>query len=406
LKAVYFDCVAGASGDMILGALLDAGLKLPELEAELAKLPLRGYRILSQSAQRDALRGTQVTVNIEKPSTSHTSLRNILALLETSALSSKVKTQASAIFKRLADAEGRVHGISPEEVHFHEVGAVDSIVDVVGSVIGLELLGIEALYSSPLPSGAGQVSTEHGIFPVPAPATLELMAMAHAPIRVSHQVQAELVTPTGAAIITTLASFECPPLTLECIGYGVGARQLAELPNVLRIWVGQLEQPSGGAMLLLECNIDDMNPQLYGHVMERLLAEGAGDVWFTPIQMKKNRPAVMLSVLVPAALHHSAVDLIFRETSTLGLRVQHIKRREAEREITKVATSLGRVSVKVKRLGGVTISLTPEYEECRELALKHSLPLQEIYRLITAEASAQLLPPAQPPQANSGSIKP
>ena len=406
MKAVYFDCVAGASGDMILGALLDAGLKLPELEAELAKLPLRGYRILSQSAQRDALRGTQVTVNIEKPSTSHTSLRNILALLETSALSSKVKTQASAIFKRLADAEGRVHGISPEEVHFHEVGAVDSIVDVVGSVIGLELLGIEALYSSPLPSGAGQVSTEHGIFPVPAPATLELMAMAHAPIRVSHQVQAELVTPTGAAIITTLASFECPPLTLECIGYGVGARQLAELPNVLRIWVGQLEQPSGGAMLLLECNIDDMNPQLYGHVMERLLAEGAGDVWFTPIQMKKNRPAVMLSVLVPAALHHSAVDLIFRETSTLGLRVQHIKRREAEREITKVATSLGRVSVKVKRLGGVTISLTPEYEECRELALKHSLPLQEIYRLITAEASAQLLPPAQPPQANSGSIKP
>ena len=310
LKAVYFDCVAGASGDMILGALLDAGLKLPELEAELAKLPLRGYRILSQSAQRGVLRGTQVIVNIEKPSTSHTDLQNILALIETSALSPKVKTQASAIFKRLADAEGRVHGISPEEVHFHEVGAVDSIVDVVGSVIGLELLGIEALYSSPLPSGAGQVSTAHGIFPVPAPATLELLAMAHAPIRVSHQVQAELVTPTGAAIITTLASFECPKLTLECIGYGVGARQLAELPNVLRIWVGQLEQPSGGAMLLLECNIDDMNPQLYGHVMERLLAEGARDVWFTPIQMKKNRPAVMLSVLVTEALHHRAVDLI------------------------------------------------------------------------------------------------
>ena len=406
MKAVYFDCVAGVSGDMILGALLDAGLKLPELEAELAKLPLRGYRILSQSALRGALRGTQVIVNIEKPSTSHTGLRNILALLETSALSPKVKTQASAIFKRLADAEGRVHGISPEEVHFHEVGAVDSVVDVVGSVIGLELLGIEALYSSPLPSGAGQVSTEHGIFPVPAPATLELLAMAHAPIRVSHQVQAELVTPTGAAIITTLASFEYPQLTLECIGYGVGARQLAQLPNVLRIWVGQLEQPPGGAMLLLECNIDDMNPQLYGHVMERLSAEGARDVWFTPIQMKKNRPAVMLSVLVPAALHHRAVDLIFRETSTLGLRVQQIERREAEREIIKVVTSLGTVSVKMKRLGGVVISLAPEYDECRELALKHNLPLQEVYRIITAEASAQLLPSAQPPQASSGSIRP
>jgi len=406
LKAAYFDCVAGASGDMILGAMLDAGLKLPELEAELAKIPLSGYCILAQPAQRGALRGTQVTVNIEKPSNSHTGLRNILELLETSALSPKVKTQASAIFKRLADAEGRVHGIRPEEVHFHEIGAVDSIVDVVGSVIGLELLGIEALYSSPLPSGAGRVSTEHGVLPVPAPATLELLAMAHAPIHVGHQVQAELVTPTGAAIITTLASFECPCLTLERIGCGVGARELAELPNVLRLWIGHLEEPSGGAMLLLECNIDDMNPHLYGHVLERLLAEGARDVWFTPIQMKKNRPAVMLSVLVPAALHHRAVDLILRETSTLGLRVQQVERRKAEREVFEVATSLGRVSVKVKRWEGVAISLAPEYEECRKLALKHNLPLQEVYRIITAEASAQLLPPAQPPQASSGSIRP
>jgi len=406
LKAVYFDCVAGASGDMILGALLDAGLKLPELEAELAKLPLSGYRILAQPAQRGALRGTRVTVNIEKPSTALTSLHAILELLATSALSPKVKSQAAAIFKRLADAEGRVHGIRPEEVHFHEIGAVDSIVDVVGSVVGLGLLGIEALYSSPLPSGAGRVDVEHGTLPVPAPATLELLAMAHVPIQVGHQVQAELVTPTGAAIITTLAFFECPCLTLERIGCGIGARELAELPNVLRLWIGQLEEPSGGAMLLLECNIDDMNPQLYGHVLERLLAEGARDVWFTPIQMKKNRPAVMLSVLVPAALHHRAVDLIFRETSTLGLRVQQVERREAEREVFEVATSLGRVSVKVKRLGGVAISLAPEYEECRELALKHSLPLQEVYRIITAEASAQLLPPAQPSQASSGSIRP
>ncbi|OGO01758.1 MAG: TIGR00299 family protein, partial [Chloroflexi bacterium RBG_13_53_26] len=308
MKAAYFDCVAGASGDMILGALLDAGLKLQELEAELAKLPLSGYRILSQPAQRGVLRGTQVTVNIEKPSSSYTSLRNILELLEPTALSPKVKTQASAIFKRLADAEARVHGISPEDVHFHEIGAVDSIVDIVGSVAGLELLGIGVLFSSPLPSGAGRVSTDYGVLPIPAPAALELLANAHAPIRVSHQIEAELVTPTGAAIITTLASFECPQLTLERIGYGVGARQLAELPNVLRVWVGQLEQPSGGAMLLLECNIDDMNPQLYGHVMERLLAEGARDVWFTPIQMKKNRPAVMLSVLVPTSLQHHIVD--------------------------------------------------------------------------------------------------
>ena len=406
MKAVYFDCVAGASGDMILGALLDAGLKLPELEEELAKLPLSGYRILAQPAQRGALRGTRVTVNIEKPSTALTSLHAILELLATSALSPKVKSQAAAIFKRLADAEGRVHGIRPEEVHFHEIGAVDSIVDVVGSVVGLGLLGIEALYSSPLPSGAGRVDVEHGTLPVPAPATLELLAMAHVPIQVGHQVQAELVTPTGAAIITTLAFFECPCLTLERIGCGIGARELAELPNVLRLWIGQLEEPSGGAMLLLECNIDDMNPQLYGHVLERLLAEGARDVWFTPIQMKKNRPAVMLSVLVPAAMHHRAVDLIFRETSTLGLRVQQVERREAEREVFEVATSLGRVSVKVKRLGGVAISLAPEYEECRELALKHSLPLQEVYRIITAEASAQLLPPAQPSQASSGSIRP
>ncbi len=387
---------------MILGALLDAGLKVDELRAELAKLKLDGYSILYQPAQRGAISGTQVTVKIEKPSHSQTNLSNILALIETSALSPGVKTQASAIFKRLADAEAKVHGISPQEVHFHEVGAVDSIVDIVGSVIGLELMGIEALYSSPLPSGAGTVNTAHGTLPIPAPATLELIAIAKAPIRISHQVQAELVTPTGAAIITTLASFDCPQFTMKRVGYGVGARQLTELPNVLRVLIGQIEQPTSGDMLLLECNIDDMNPQLYGHVMERLLAIGARDVWFTPIQMKKNRPAVMLSALIPASLRHSSVDLIFRETSTLGLRVQRVERHEAEREIIKVDTSLGQISVKAKRLEGIIISLAPEYDECRELALKHKMSLQEVYRIITSEANARLMPG----QANSGSIKP
>ncbi|TET39953.1 MAG: nickel pincer cofactor biosynthesis protein LarC [Dehalococcoidia bacterium] len=390
MKIGYLDCFSGLSGDMILGALLDAGLPLDMLTAELAKLPLTGYRLSAQPVRRGIITGTQVEVFSEGSAQERRNLEEILNLIERSGLTQRVKKRSALIFERLATAEAKVHRLPIEEVHFHEVGAVDAIVDVVGAVLGLDLLGIEALFSSPLPSGSGTVQTEQGVLPVPAPATLELIAMAGAPIRPSPSPGMELVTPTGAAIVTTLASFESPIFSLERIGYGVGFRDLPTIPNVLPLWIGE-KMVEERQLLLLETNIDDMSPELHGHVLERLFEQGALDVWFTPIQMKKNRPAVMLSVIAPSEVEGKMVEAILRETSTLGLRVNRIERHEAEREIVLFDSSLGKVMVKVKLLHGARIALSLEFEDCRRLAQEHNLPLQEVYRIVTAEASTQLL---------------
>jgi hypothetical protein len=376
---------------MILGALLDCGLSLDLLTAELAKLPLTGYRIKAQPARRGIITGTQVTVTLEENVPEQRNLKEILNLVERSTLSEKAKERSALIFERLAKAEAKVHSLPVDEVHFHEVGAIDAIVDVVGAAIGLELLGIEALFCSPLPSGSGTAETHQGIIPVPAPATLELVASSGAPIRPTPSPGlGELVTPTGAAIVTTLASFDSPTFSLHRIGYGVGARELATIPNVLPLWLGEMTEEER-QLMLFETNIDDMSPELYGYVLERLFERGAVDVWFTPIQMKKNRPAVMLSVLASAEVEGQIVETILRETSTLGVRVQRMARHESAREIVQFDSSLGQVTVKVKLLHGVRIALSPEFEDCRRLAQKHGLPLQEVYRIITAEASAQLL---------------
>ncbi len=391
MKVGYLDCFSGLSGDMILGALLDVGLPLELLAAELAKLPLAGYRISAQPARRGVITGTKAEVILEGSTPEGRNLKQILNLVQEGPLSQKTKERCALIFRRLASAEAKVHRVPVEEVHFHEVGATDAIVDVVGAVIGLELLGIEALFSSPLPSGSGLVQTEQGVLPVPAPATLELIASSHAPLRPTPSPElGELVTPTGAAIVTTLASFDRPTFSVERIGYGVGARELESLPNVLPLWVGEGREEERH-LLLLETNIDDMSPELYGHIQERLFEGGALDVWFTPIQMKKNRPALMLSVLAPEEAEGRMVETIFRETSTFGLRVKEVKRHESEREMIPFQSSLGPVMVKVKRLGGKRVGLSAEYEDCRRLAQEHALPLQEVYRIVTAEASAQLL---------------
>jgi len=391
LKIGYLDCFSGVSWDMILGALLDSGLSLDLLTAELAKLPLTGYRIKAQPASRGIITGTQVTVTLEENAPEQRNLKEILNLVERSTLSEKAKERSALIFERLAKAEAKVHRLPVDEVHFHEVGAIDAIVDVVGTAIGLELLGIEALFCSPLPSGSGTAETHQGIIPVPAPATLELVASSGAPIRPTPSPElGELVTPTGAAIVTTLASFDSPTFSLHRIGYGVGARDLATIPNVLPLWLGEMTEEER-QLMLFETNIDDMSPELYGYVLERLFERGAVDVWFTPIQMKKNRPAVMLSVLASAEVEGQIVETILRETSTLGVRVQRMARHESAREIVQFDSSLGQVTVKVKLLHGVRIALSPEFEDCRRLAQKHGLPLQEVYRIITAEASAQLL---------------
>jgi uncharacterized protein (TIGR00299 family) protein len=386
LNIAYLDCFAGAGGDMLLGVLIDVGLPLSELTSELCKLPLTGYELRAGKAQCGPLTGTKVTVALdEAQEAEHRSLSQILDIIAASDLPQPVKEQGARIFSRLAEAEAKVHGITVAEVHFHEVGAVDAIVDVMGAVLGFHLLGVEAIFASVLPLGYGTIDTAHGNLPLPAPATLELLAMSGAPVRPEAEA-GELVTPTAAAIITTLASFHCPPFTVERIGYGVGARHL------LRLWLGQTTEVTPPELLLLQTNIDDMNPELYGYVMERLFAQGALDVWFIPIQMKKNRPAVTLCVLASAQAEGALIETILRETSTLGVRVQTVGRRQAEREVVEIETSLGRAAVKLKRLHGSPVAVVPEYEDCRRLALEHRLPLQEVYRIVSSAADAMFLP--------------
>jgi uncharacterized protein (TIGR00299 family) protein len=384
----YLDCFSGISGDMLLGALVDAGVAPDALRAELTKLSLSGYQLDVAKTQRAGLAATSVTVVLAEARQPHRRLADILSLIERSALSGEDKERGAQVFRRLAQAEARVHGTEPEAVEFHEVGAVDAIVDVLGAVAGLRLLGVEQLYCSPLPAGGGPVRGAHGELPVPAPATLALLAEAGAPLAAGPDAEIELVTPTGAAIVTALARFERPAMAVRAVGYGAGARDLEGRPNVLRLWLGEtLSRPA--TMLLIETNIDDMSAELFGYAQERLFAAGAADVWFVPIQMKKNRPGVLLSALCPVERESAVVDVLLRETSTLGVRVREISRHEAARETFEFESSLGPAAVKVKRLPGLT-TVAPEYEACARLARERGLPLLEVYRIVQREAEQRL----------------
>jgi uncharacterized protein (TIGR00299 family) protein len=392
-RIAYLDCFSGISGDMLLGALLDAGLAQQALEGELARLNLRGYRLEVSKVERAGLAATRVEVVLTSEPPPHRRLPDILSLIEKSGLPAADREKGSLVFRRLAEAEGRIHGRRPEEVEFHEVGAIDTVVDVMGAVAGLRLLGVGELCCSPLPVGGGPpvAGGAHGVLPAPAPATLELLARAGAPLTSSAGEPAfELVTPTGAAIVTTLARFERPPMRVTGVGYGAGARDLPGRPNVLRLWLGEPVAEERRSMLLVETNIDDMSPELLGYVQERLFEAGAADVWFAPIQMKKNRPAALLSVLCPHEREEAVVGLLLRETSTLGVRVSEVARREADRESLEFESSLGPAAVKVKRLGGEEPQVSPEYEACRRLARQHGLPLAEVYRIVSEEARAML----------------
>ena len=386
----YLDCFSGISGDMLLGSLVDAGLSVDELRSELAMVPLGGYRIETERTERAGLAATKVTVALEEAAQPHRRLPEISALIEESALASSDKERGIAIFQRLAEAEAQVHGIARDEIDFHEVGAVDALVDVLGAVIGLRLLSVETLYCSALPLGAGEVSSAHGRLPVPAPATLALLAQAQAPLAEGPDPEVELVTPTGAAIVAALARFQRPAMTVRAVGYGAGARDLAGRSNVLRLWLGEALADRPAAMLLIETNIDDMNPELYGYAQERLFEAGGVDVWFAPIQMKKNRPGVLLSVLCPVEREDAVVSALLRETSTLGVRVREVSRHEVERETLAFESSLGPAAVKVKRLPGQPPAVAPEYEACARIARERGLPLAEVYRIVQAEAQQQL----------------
>ena len=384
-RVAYLDCFSGISGDMLLGALVDAGLSLDALRAELAKVPVAGYRLESARVQRARIAATKVDVALEEAAQPHRRLPDILSLIDRSALPDEDKQRGTNVFRLLADAEAHVHGVEADAVDFHEVGAVDAIVDVLGAVAGIRLLGIEELYCSPLPAGGGSVRARHGVLPVPAPATLALLANVGAPIAAGPDGGGELVTPTGAAIVCALARFERPAMTIESVGYGAGGRDPDDRPNVLRLWLGEALSRTG-TMLLIETNIDDMSPELFGYAQERLFEAGAADVWLTAVQMKKNRPGVLMSVLCAREREDAIVRTLLRETSTLGVRVREVARHEAEREIVEFESSLGPAQVKVKRLAGQAPAVSPEYEVCAGLAREHDLPLQEVYRIVENEA--------------------
>lgn len=380
MKIAYADCFSGISGDMFLAALLDAGLPLEVLQAGIAKLNLpEPVELRLTEVHKGALRASNLEV-IVPHSHHHRHLSDILAILSASQLSAQVKQTAGRVFTLLAEAEARVHGEPVEQIHFHEVGALDSIVDVVGAVIGLEALGIERLYASPLPYNSGTVESAHGLLPLPAPATLEIMRLANIPLTPS-TAQVELVTPTGAALLGTLATFSRPEMVLNAVGVGAGKRDL-EWPNLMRLMVGEMPANEPSEMVQIETNIDDMNPQFYAHIMETLFSAGAVDVFLTPIQMKKNRPGTLLGVIAYRRDESALAEMILKETTTLGLRVHPIYRYEAQREFSLIHTCYGDLTVKQKILNGQIIQSTPEYEDCVRLAKENEVSLAEIYQSV------------------------
>ncbi len=385
MKRAYIDCMAGISGDMVLGALIDLGLGIRKLRGELRKLPVDGYTISAKRESRHSITGTRVTVKV-KGSQPSRSFRAIRELIGKSNLSDGVRKRSCTIFTNLAIAEAKIHGCAVEDVHFHEVGAVDSIVDIVGAAIGMEALDIEGMTASPVPAGSGWVDTMHGRMPVPAPATLELLR--EIPVTPS-PIEREVTTPTGAAILKSVAEEfgAMPEMVVEATGYGIGRREFEEIPNLLRITVGRSGE-SSGELLVVETTIDDMNPQIYGHLSDSLLEDGALDVFLTPVYMKKGRPATLLTVLCKKGEKGRLTDTIFRETTTLGVRFYSVERECLARREEVVETPYGKVRVKVAVRGKEVLTIQPEYDECRRIAELRKVPLRlvmeaakEAYRL-------------------------
>jgi uncharacterized protein (TIGR00299 family) protein len=377
----YLDCFSGISGNMVLGALLDAGLELERLEAELARLPISGYQLKVEAVKRRGIRGTHVEVEISEQGVER-HLHHVEEIIEGSDLPDEVKQRGLAIFRHLAQVEAKMHGAPVESIHFHEVGAVDAIVDVMGAAIGLWLLGVQKVYASPVHVGRGTVECAHGVLPVPAPATLELLR--DVPIY-GRDVDAELVTPTGAAILTTVTeSFgRAPAMRVKQIGYGAGTREL-DIPNLLRLSLGEADEKAEGyeedTATLIETNIDDMNPQWYEHTTARLFEAGALDVFLTPIHMKRGRPAMQLSVLVADERLSEALDVLFAETTTIGVRMHSVQRRKLHREMVTVETPYGPIDVKVARRDKVVLNVTPEYRDCQRIATERGVPIKEVHR--------------------------
>lgn len=374
----YFDCFSGISGDMTLGALVDAGVSIDSLRAELAKLNLPGYELKAEKVKRSGIAATKVHVIIDQKDQKTRHLSDVLAIIDRSSLSTSIQEKSSRIFKRLADAEAKVHATTADKIHFHEVGAVDSIVDTVGAVIGLDLLGITGIMASAVNVGSGMVQTSHGLLPIPAPATAEMLK--GIPFYQS-STEFELATPTGAAIISTLGtSFGLmPSMKIDRIAHGAGDKDFPGKPNVLRLLIGEPTTPyDEDSSLIIETNIDDMNPQVYDYIIEKLMEQGAQDVYLTPIIMKKGRPAILLSVLTDKPNSDAVLDTIFRETTSIGVRIREVGRKKLLREIKEVETIYGTIRMKISRRGEEILTATPEYDDCRRIAEEKRMPLKQV----------------------------
>lgn len=381
-KTLYLDCYNGISGDMMLGALLDAGLSFSGLKENLSSLSISGYRLDAEKVFRHGITGTSLQVFSEK----NNSLRNIGRIGEIiggSNLPEAVKEQSMSVFRKLAVAESRVHGIPVGEVHFHEIGALDTIIDIAGSVTGLHMMGIDEIICSPLPMGRGMTEIMHGKIPLPAPATAALLAERGVPVY-GVETEGELVTPTGAALVSSLAAHfgQIPDFVIESVGYGAGKKDFG-VPNFLRVFIGTAHARHHEKIDIIEANIDDLSPEITGYVMEKLLEEGALDVFFTPVQMKKNRPAVKLTVLSPSEKTALLTDIVFRETSTIGCRIIEARKVMLPRHFEEVNTPWGTVRIKVAgREGDGALSFAPEYEDCLAIARRENIPLREVYRKV------------------------
>ena len=405
MRVLYFDCFAGAAGDMILGALLDAGLPLEELKRALGSLAVEGWDVSAERVIKTGITATRFRVHehahqgsgigdqgsghhhSHHPHHGHHSLEEIFAAINRSALSETGKGRAIHMFNRLGEAEAAIHGIPIDKIHLHEVGALDSIIDIVGAVFAIEWFKADRIVCSPINVGSGMVRTEHGVFPVPAPATVSLLK--NAPVY-SSGIQSELLTPTGALVLTEFASAfgPIPPMTIEKVGYGAGDRELKETPNVVRVLVGEADatktQDPGSKTMkvaVLECEIDDMNPQIFGALMEKLYAAGALEVFYSAVQMKKSRPGTLMTIVAKPEQRDAMTDIVFKESTTIGIRHQELSRECLDREMVTVSTALGPVRFKVARRDGRVVNAQPEFEDLAKLSAERGIPIKDVQAL-------------------------
>jgi len=394
LKSAYFHCIGGVSGDMILASMVDLGVDVDKLVSTIESAGISGFDINIRDVDRVGLVGKMLRVNIQEDE-APLRFKVLVDRITNSNLPQSVIKKVQKILTEIGKVEAEVHGIDLDNVVLHELGSIDTLVDIIGCVVGLELLGINECFSSPLPIAGGIINTDHGTMIAPAPATMGLIRKNNIPVVASPPGSYEIgetVTPTGVAILSAIAKFESPTISIEDIGYGFGHKYSPRYPNVLSIWIGELsESYYSNEVVLLETNIDDMTAESLGYVMDLLFKNGSLDVWFSSIHMKKNRPGVMLSTIIPRVLEKKIIKLIVNETTTFGVRSRVVERYLVDREVIVFETSLGNVRVKIKKEEGVKVAVSPEYDDCRKISEKCNIPLYQVYSTIMSEASDRLL---------------